>query len=708
MNKKTLWVLLGDFILSFFFSNLIYLYFLQTPVFRRREIILYFGLIIFLSGVIHLFLTKYILRKLSKPGEAKRFVFFSLLAGLLIVLALGRNPPYVIYFLPQHEMTLELTTDPSGADSIKDFAITGFESELGDISYSGFVPTGSWERNENTLRFSGKLPGALKWQGRTGLWTKIHIEGQAEGVTVTLTWNGNPQIIELAAIGTGEQVLEQQFHLPLVHYLPAYVSLFVVFSFLLFVLTIFFSELELPLPRKTKSFAKFSWIWYAIPMILVWGIYLAALWPGMMSPDSIDQWEQVLTGRFNDSHPVASTLIMWAVTRIWLSPAAIAIFQILALSLTVAWGIGYLREIGLPEVIAWIVAILFAISPVNAAIVNTLWKDIPYSIAVLLFSLQILRIVFSRGKWLDRRLNWLWFGLVGLLISILRHNGFPIPIISLVMILVTYKPQRKLVILSLLTTTFLWFLVRNPLYHFLNVNTDTGTTNAVFIHHIAAHLANGDEMTSEETAVVSSILEPDRWVYNCCLLRATNQVEGFSWDKVAANSSAIQKLSLDLAFRYPLTDIQHILCASSLVWEIPARCGELEGDPPYSETYWIADNPFGLEENSLLPGFSSKLIRFIRIYRKADNWIPTRSPAVLLYSFIFCTSILAIRRKSSATLLFLVPGIVQSIFMALVNLAGDQFRYQYPVYLLGLFALAFLFLPKAEPGNTGDKTPTYQ
>jgi len=44
------------------------------------------------------------------------------------------------------------------------------------------------------------------------------------------------------------------------------------------------------------------------------------------------------------------------------------------------------------------------------------------------------------------------------------------------------------------------------------------------------------------------------------------------------------------------------------------------------------------------------------------------------------------------------------MIMALVNLAGDQFRYQYPIYLLGIFALGFLFLPKAESGRTGNKS----
>ena len=672
-------------------------------VFRRREFFIYIGLFFFFYGLIHFFLRKYLAKKVSELGGVKKLVFISLMAGLLTVLVLGRKPPYVIYFLPQHTMTLEINADPSLGEQNLEFSITGFERELGDISYFEFVTSGNWEREGNSLRWSGDTPATLKWQGRTGLRSKLYFTSNAEGGKVKLTWDDNIQAIDLATIRQDEQVVEHQFQIPLIQYLPAYLSLFVAASFLIFLLTVFFIQLDIPNVKLKEKKSGFSWLQYAVPMIVIWGVYLAALWPGMMSPDSIDQWQQILTGQFNDSHPVVSTLIMWAITRIWFSPAAIASFQILALSLTAAWGLGYLREIGLPKAIAWIITGLFAISPVNAAIVNTLWKDIPYAVSILLFSILILKIVFTGGRWLGQRLNWLWFGLVGLLIALLRHNGFPIPVVCLILLIFCFKPFAKKIVFSLMTTIGLWLLIRYPVFDLLKVNTDTGTYSGIFLHHIGAHLENGDEMTPEESAAVNSILDADKWVYDCCLLRVTNQVEGFTWDAVAKNSAGVRKTALSLALRHPLTEIKHTLCSSSLVWEVPGRCGELEGDPPYSETNWIAENTLGLHAESLLPDFSIILIRSIRQFRKSDLSIPFRSPAISLYLLIFCVGILAYRKRSGKYLLILLPGMIQSMIMVLVNLAGDQFRYQYPVYLLGLFALGFLFLPKTASGTSGNK-----
>jgi hypothetical protein len=43
---------------------------------------------------------------------------------------------------------------------------------------------------------------------------------------------------------------------------------------------------------------------------------LIVKFPGLTSPDTESQWEQVQTFVFNDWHPVIHTLLIWLVTRI--------------------------------------------------------------------------------------------------------------------------------------------------------------------------------------------------------------------------------------------------------------------------------------------------------------------------------------------------------------------------------------------------------
>ena len=133
-------------------------------------------------------------------------------------------------------------------------------------------------------------------------------------------------------------------------------------------------------------------------MFAVWVFYLLTFWPGMMSPDSIVQWGQILTGQFTDTHPAIHTMLLWLFTRIWLSPAPIAIVQILLVSFSVAWGLGLLVELGINLPSAWLLACIFALSPINSTIVISIWKDIPYCGCLFLFSIQVLKIIISNGS----------------------------------------------------------------------------------------------------------------------------------------------------------------------------------------------------------------------------------------------------------------------------------------------------------------------
>ena len=43
-----------------------------------------------------------------------------------------------------------------------------------------------------------------------------------------------------------------------------------------------------------------DWIRYALPLLAVWLTYWLALFPGLISLDSVNQWGQIVTGRYDD------------------------------------------------------------------------------------------------------------------------------------------------------------------------------------------------------------------------------------------------------------------------------------------------------------------------------------------------------------------------------------------------------------------------
>lgn len=94
-------------------------------------------------------------------------------------------------------------------------------------------------------------------------------------------------------------------------------------------------------------------------------------------------------------------MLNWLVTRLWLSPATVAIAQILALALTFGLTLKELLRWNVPPRILAILTVVFAASPPNSLMVITLWKDIGYSVALLGFLVAILRAARTRGTWLS-------------------------------------------------------------------------------------------------------------------------------------------------------------------------------------------------------------------------------------------------------------------------------------------------------------------
>ena len=123
----------------------------------------------------------------------------------------------------------------------------------------------------------------------------------------------------------------------------------------------------------------------------------------MMSRDSLVQWEQIQSGSFYDLQPAFHTLIMWFITIFWNSPAAIVFVQIFTLGLVIGIFLNSLQKLIIPIKWIWLASIVSAISPINLVLVNTIWKDIFYTVAVLAISVIFFNISIKYSYWLKRK-----------------------------------------------------------------------------------------------------------------------------------------------------------------------------------------------------------------------------------------------------------------------------------------------------------------
>ena len=290
-----------------------------------------------------------------------------------------------------------------------------------------------------------------------------------------------------------------------------------------------------------------------------------------MSPDSQDQWNQILNHKFTNAHPVFHTLSNWLLTRLWLSPACVAAAQIAALSSLVGCGISYLRRVGMPRRLAVVTAMVFAVLPANATMVVTLWKDVPYSIALLLLSLLMLKMTLTEGAWIGRPWAWGALGLTATLVALYRHNGMPVALASLALLLVMFPGKRRRLATALGLCVALYWGVTGPLYQALDVTPTPGCFKLIpVLQQTAAHTVAGTPVTDEERAFLNRLypLKDGHWPYSPYDVTQLMFNRTFDHQLLAQDKWRLLRLWLALTWRNPSVGLAHLRNSSDVVWAI--------------------------------------------------------------------------------------------------------------------------------------------
>ena len=361
-------------------------------------------------------------------------------------------------------------------------------------------------------------------------------------------------------------------------------------------------------PMGTSRSPRRSWAAYVAFLGIPFAVglaYLLAFYPGIMSYDSIDQWAQLDQFRFTNWHPAYHTILMWLITRVWYSPAAVAVFQIMFFAAVCAYTLNILyRDFEVPLPLLLGLELVVCLLPINGLMIITLWKDVSYSIYVLLATAFLLRGITSRGEWFGRGRNWVWFGLVLANIALLRHNGLPVAI-GIGLAALACQGARG----------FIWkangigiayiALILLVVYRIFAVDTSADYPWAsVLLNPIAAHVVGGTPLTSTEATVLERVYPLDGgWPYSCydstvliysdIDLRVLNE-----------NPWLVAGTLLQLTARAPVTTIAHFACLSSFVLE-PAQPPGVYLETVLLSNYNVNEHPawIGYRElvNSRLP-----------------------------------------------------------------------------------------------------------
>ncbi len=187
-------------------------------------------------------------------------------------------------------------------------------------------------------------------------------------------------------------------------------------------------------------------------MALVFGFWLAAFWPGVMSIDSLKIWRAArLPDVSIQDHPVINVVLYMFLMQLWNHTAVVPLAQILLTALLSAWIFFslYRRGLSLPVLILFYLPLALSI-PAGLYSV-TLWKDIPFALLVVFWAFALGEILRRRNNEMQRFSleSLLAYGLLFVALVFTRFNGLVylavVPVLLIFMGLVSF---RKLMVMG--------------------------------------------------------------------------------------------------------------------------------------------------------------------------------------------------------------------------------------------------------------------
>ena len=220
------------------------------------------------------------------------------------------------------------------------------------------------------------------------------------------------------------------------------------FSFQLVIFLVFALE-KINLSAKPDK-KKHSIFLYAIPSAIILTFLYLVYFPGVRSIDSLMIWTDVGMNSYNDAHPIIYMFLIKFLRLLWNDIAVMTLFNTVISVFTFAFVANELGRMGLPKWACWAVAVILPLFPANALYSVTMWKDVPYTMGLIILSILILRCFTGDYYYSKRALPQIFFA--ALFTLFMRHNALFSVFLPLFIVGVYYlvKKDKKLIIKTLI------------------------------------------------------------------------------------------------------------------------------------------------------------------------------------------------------------------------------------------------------------------
>ena len=436
---------------------------------------------------------------------------------------------------------------------------------------------------------------------------------------------------------------------------------------------------------------KRNFVMVMLVCLLCWLPYFLYEYPGIMSPDSINQFEQVVGMKpWSNHHPVAHTLcldLFYHIGRLFTTDitAAISCYtiaQMLFMAFCIAVLIHTLEQYGVRKRIRIPVLAFYALLPFQGVFMAAVWKDIPFSGIFMLFLCTLLKMIRPLGKLTGfrRLLLWVQFCILGCAVCLFRSNGWYCFLLLIPFLVYGFRRQLRWILVSCAFVVLTAGLIRGPVMQMYGIaQPDFIESCSVPLQQIARVVVDSKDLTPEQEVLIHKVIDTTyiKQLYAADfadnmkeLVRAGDEAY------LTAHKAAYAKLWLQLGTRYPGTYLEAWAELTKGFWfpNVTYETGNIDG---------VIQNDVGVTATPLIGG--TAVIKGKEILLKLGDFVPLYGLLFSMgtYSWLLVCAILRVlgRRSEREKILVLMPCVCLLLTLLIATPTATEFRYAYPIVL---------------------------
>ncbi len=239
-------------------------------------------------------------------------------------------------------------------------------------------------------------------------------------------------------------------------------------------------------------------------------------YPGVLTPDSINQMDQLMSGAYNNHHPFYHTILIKFFVDLGLkifndmnaAVATFSLFQILFTAVCFSFASSTMARAKAPLWMIITSMIFYMMMPYHIMFAITMWKDVIFGCFVLLLVLFIYRNIHAVGNMLFDHIM-LAISAVGT--CLFRSNGYFAFVFITAAFVLLYKFRYKKMLIIFASTLVICFVMTHTVLDRIGVEPiDNVEYLSIPLQQVARVVYEGCELSDAQTEALSEIVDLDK------------------------------------------------------------------------------------------------------------------------------------------------------------------------------------------------------